>query len=315
MNALKARYCFVCVLLLSGCVGYRGSDPATIIERTKPQPREHSTANSGVHVVRKGDTLYSIALEHGLDYRDIARWNDLNDANLIKVGESLRLTAPVATTIQKVDAEVSLKPLKNTNEVIKNPIVIVAYPKGLMLSYNTDLATVSRLSEGVTPAPDEKAIDPQLGTKAPPEKHVLAQAKTSQSKPVEDLQVVNDDEIRWAWPVVGDVVTPFSERSKGIDIAGSMGTSVKAAADGKIVYSGVGLRGYGKLIIIKHNKTYLSAYAHNSKLLLTQGDFVKKGEKIAEMGNTDTDQVKLHFEIRRFGKPVNPSKYLMAEQL
>ena len=121
-----------------------------------------------------------------------------------------------------------------------------------------------------------------------------------------------DDKVDWVWPAKGKVVTGFSEAAslKGIDIAGTSGQPVAASAGGKVVYAGTGLRGYGKLIIIKHNGTYLSAYAHNKEILVKEGQQVTRGQKIAEMGNTDADQVKLHFEIRRQGKPVDPLRYL-----
>ena len=112
------------------------------------------------------------------------------------------------------------------------------------------------------------------------------------------------------WPTEGSVIQGYSASNKGLDIAGKAGQPIYAAAAGTVAYSGSGLRGYGKLIIIKHDKTFLSAYAHNSVLLVTEGKTVKKGQKIAEMGNTDADRVKLHFEIRRFGKPVDPAQYL-----
>ncbi|MFT3849993.1 MAG: peptidoglycan DD-metalloendopeptidase family protein [Propionivibrio sp.] len=123
--------------------------------------------------------------------------------------------------------------------------------------------------------------------------------------------VAGGDEVGWIWPANGKTVGTFSEGgNKGVDIAGKAGDSVIAAGDGKVVYSGTGLRGYGKLVIIKHNNTYLSAYAHNQNILVKEGQSVTKGQKIAEMGNTDADQVKLHFEVRRSGKPVDPLKYL-----
>jgi lipoprotein NlpD len=121
---------------------------------------------------------------------------------------------------------------------------------------------------------------------------------------------ISEDAVAWGWPTEGKVIRGYSESNKGVDISGRAGQSVIAAGDGKVVYSGNGLRGYGKLIIIKHNKTFLSAYAHNSQLMVKEGQSVRKGQKIAEMGNTDADQVKLHFEIRRFGKPVDPMQYL-----
>ena len=122
----------------------------------------------------------------------------------------------------------------------------------------------------------------------------------------------DDDRIEWVWPAKGKIVGTFSDTAnlKGIDIAGSAGAPVVASAGGTVVYAGTGLRGYGKLIIVKHNKTYLSAYAHNRDILVKEGDKVSKGQKIAEMGNTDASEVKLHFEIRRQGKPMDPARYL-----
>ncbi|MGE5028179.1 MAG: peptidoglycan DD-metalloendopeptidase family protein, partial [Betaproteobacteria bacterium] len=122
----------------------------------------------------------------------------------------------------------------------------------------------------------------------------------------------DDENVDWMWPTKGKVVVNYSDGAslKGLDIAGSAGQPVVAAAAGKVVYAGSGLRGYGKLVIIKHNKTYLSAYAHNRQILVKEGQNVAKGQKIAEMGDSDAEQVKLHFEIRRLGKPVDPVKYL-----
>jgi len=136
------------------------------------------------------------------------------------------------------------------------------------------------------------------------------------AKPVgEKSGAEDDDKLDWGWPTQGKVVAEFSDTSsaKGVDISGKAGQPIHAAAAGKVVYSGSSLRGYGKLIIIKHNKTYLSAYAHNSQILVKEGQSIAKGQKIAEMGDSDADRVKLHFEIRRFGKPVDPMKYLSAD--
>src|SRR3954452_14272818 len=114
------------------------------------------------------------------------------------------------------------------------------------------------------------------------------------------------------WPVKGKLLAPFREASKGIDVSGRKGLPVLAAASGRVVYAGAGLRGYGKLIIIKHNDTWLSAYAHNDNLLVKEQEDVRKGQRIGEMGSSDSDQVKLHFEVRRVGKPVDPQKILPA---
>ncbi len=122
----------------------------------------------------------------------------------------------------------------------------------------------------------------------------------------------DDEGLDWVWPAKGKLVAAFSESAtlKGIDIAGAGGDPVLASAPGKVVYAGAGLRGYGKLVIVKHNATYLTAYAHNREILVKEGQSVTRGQKIAEMGSTDADRVKLHFEIRRLGKPMDPLRYL-----
>ena len=137
-------------------------------------------------------------------------------------------------------------------------------------------------------------------------------ASTLSIKPEQEIDSGSDDSLEWGMPTKGKIIAEYSESAnrKGVDIIGNKGQTVVASAAGKVVYSGSGLRGYGKLVIIKHNKTYLSAYAHNELILVKEGQSVTKGQKIAEMGDTDADQVKLHFEIRKFGKPVDPAKFL-----
>ena len=143
----------------------------------------------------------------------------------------------------------------------------------------------------------------------PPDKVEAPKADTSKPA-VTKPEVVAEPGIRLSWPAKGKVTEEFNEKNKGIDIAGKVGETVQAASDGNVVYAGNSLRGYGNLIIIKHDNTYLTAYAHNSKLLVKEGDNVRKGQKIAEMGDTDTNSPKLHFELRVNGKPVNPTPYL-----
>lgn len=160
------------------------------------------------------------------------------------------------------------------------------------------IATTSVTPVAVAPAPVASAASkPATTTPAPATSAVAA-----------------DDEISWIWPTNGAVLAGFDEvKNKGLDIGGALGDPVLAAADGRVVYVGAGLRGYGNLIILKHNNTYLTAYAHNKTLLVKEDQSVRKGQKIAEMGNSDSDRVKLHFEVRRQGKPVDPSKYLPAK--
>lgn len=155
---------------------------------------------------------------------------------------------------------------------------------------------------GVVARPVTQSSVTPLGTAVTP---VAAASKASA------VPTTPDDEINWIWPTGGPVLTGFDElKNKGLDIGGAAGDPVLAAADGRVVYVGAGLRGYGNLIILKHNNTYLTAYAHNQSMLIKEDQTVQKGQKIAEMGSSDTDRVKLHFELRRQGKPVDPSKYL-----
>jgi lipoprotein NlpD len=175
--------------------------------------------------------------------------------------------------------------------------VTKSYPKVGKLAYTDHaLAQAERLQS-----------DPAGGTAKPAVTAAAAVKSVSSSRAVDD-----ERPLEWGMPTSGKLVAGFSESNnrKGVDIAGQRGQAVVASASGKVVYSGSGLRGYGKLIIIKHNKTYLSAYAHNDHILVKEGQNVGKGQKIAEMGSTDASQVGLHFEIRKFGKPVDPAQYL-----
>ena len=214
--------------------------PVTTLSSSVPGKVER-----GVHVVRRGDTLFSIAWAADVDYRALARWNDIRSPYVIKPGQRIKLTPPRQSYSKKA----------------------------------------------VPPVP----ID-----------------KPAQSRPQPPPATAFVSKQGWVWPVEGPILARFSTQSgrKGIDIGGASGRSVRAAAGGRVVYAGSGLRGYGKLIIVKHDEVYLSAYAHNSKLLVQDGTSVKKGQQIALMGNTGTDRVKLHFEIRRRGKPVDPLKFL-----
>jgi len=168
---------------------------------------------------------------------------------------------------------------------------------------------VAVAATGVVTRPvTQSSVTPLAAASAPAA--ALTPATASVSKPA---AAAGDDEINWIWPTSGPVLSGFDEvKNKGLDIGGTAGEPVLAAADGRVVYVGAGLRGYGNLIILKHNNTYLTAYAHNQTMLIKEDQSVKKGQKIAEMGSSDTDRVKLHFEVRRQGKPVDPAKYLPA---
>jgi lipoprotein NlpD len=244
-----------------------------------------------MYIVQKGDTLYSIAFLHGVDYRDVADWNKLENPAAIQVGQQLQLHIPVAgSALKNVPKPVMASQVPD--------VATKSYPKAGKLAY-TDLALVQA---------ERLQNEPAGVAAAAPVAVVTAPAKPQ----IVPVRVDDEEPLEWGMPTSGKLIAGFSESDnrKGVDIVGTRGQAVVASATGKVVYSGSGLRGYGKLIIIKHNKTYLSAYAHNDQILVKEGQTVGKGQKIAEMGNTDADQVKLHFEIRKLGKPVDPAKYL-----
>lgn len=231
----------------------------------KQLPGFENAGKPGYYTVRPGDTMIRIGLDSGQNWRDIARWNSLENPNLIEVGQVLRVAPP------GVDSTL----------VVTRPV------SSGSATTNTGVATPLRPASAPASAP------------------VVASSPAS---------VNNEDDIGWIWPAQGSLLAGFDEaKNKGYDISGKAGDPIIAAADGRVVYSGAGLRGYGNLIILKHNNTFLTAYAHNQTLLVKEDQTVKKGQKIAEMGSSDADRVKLHFEIRRQGKPVDPSKYLPAK--
>ena len=266
------------------------------------------------YTVKKNDTLFSIGLEFGYDYKDIAQANDIAAPYPIRVGQTLKLKTLKDQAAQEANGE-------NSDGVMTFPLSSTA---GISESAATTVVALHEPKAIREPYSDEALKRPVVVTKIVPEKTAVtsasnnvALAKTpispakSEAKPETKTTMPASGDINWAWPTKGKVVSAFNEASnKGIDIAGSSGQTINAAANGKVIYSGSDLRGYGKLVIIKHNATYLSVYAHNSLIVVKEGQQVSAGDKIAEMGNTDSSSVKLHFEIRRQGKSVDPSKYL-----
>jgi len=246
-------------VLLSACTTPR-TTPATVVDRSRTETPT-ATANvptpPGYYRVKRGDTLIRIALDQGQSYRDIVRWNNLTDPNLIEVDQ----------------------------------LLLVRPPAGKM--------TVKPLTSAATTPPPQKMADQRMAEPA-------AEPKIEAVKP--DAPPPG---IRLSWPAKGKVVEDFIDgKNKGIDIAGKLGDPIQAAGDGRVVYAGNSLRGYGNLVIVKHDNTYLTAYAHNRNLLVKEGDAVRKGQKIAEMGDTDANSVRLHFELRVNGKPVDPLPFL-----
>ena len=258
----------ICVLLV-GCAQKGRVAPVEFRSVTVDPELEQRSASGmrlmnpgpvpdGFYRVKRGDTLASIALEHGLDWREMAQWNQITDPNLIDVGQVLRIRDPKLRLATKKPA----------------------------------------------PAPQAQAVQPT----APSSAAKPADAATSQAPAAAQASPAATG---WRWPSNGQVVSQFSEGGrKGIAIAGAPGEAVFAAEGGKVVYAGNGLRGYGNLVIVKHDNDLLSAYAHNRSILVKEGQLVKRGQQIAELGMTDADKPMLHFEIRKAGKPVDPLGYL-----
>jgi len=234
--------------ILVGC-----TPPAIVPVREQSTQAKNATV---IHIVKSGDTVYSIAWANRVDYRTLAKWNGIQTPYFIKPGQQIRLKPPAVQ------------------------------PKPKSASPNTQPRSTNTQSRKATSAPTSGKIKI---TREPTKK-------------------VN----RWIWPAHGKIIRRFSPKkgSSGVDIAGKSGTPIRAAAAGQVVYAGNGLRGYGNLVIIKHNQTYLSAYAHHRRLLVQEGNYVKQGQKIGEMGKTGSNRVKLHFEIRRVGNPTDPLRYL-----
>jgi lipoprotein NlpD len=247
----------------------------------KPLPGAENAGKPGYYTVKPGDTLIRIGLESGQSWKDIARWNNLENANLIEVGQVLRVLPPSAAPAA----------VASENGVVTRPVT-----SSSVAPASAPAAAPASAAGGARPATPAAS-----GT-------VVAVAPAT---PAPAAAPAGEDDLAFIWPASGSLIAGFDEaRNKGFDIAGKAGDPVLAAADGRVVYAGAGLRGYGNLVILKHNNTFLTAYAHNQVLLVKEDQAVRKGQKIAEMGNTDADRVKLHFEIRRQGKPVDPARYL-----
>ncbi|MGH6646171.1 peptidoglycan DD-metalloendopeptidase family protein [Aquabacterium sp.] len=289
------------VLSLAGCATHNQRAPVEDRNRSgngasassgpaKVLPGAENAGKPGYYTVKPNDTLIRISLETGQNWRDLATWNNLDNPNLIEVGQVLRVVAPDATASAVGNGASSTKPIAAPSIQAR-----AIDPK----------AAASSAASGVKPGASAAtgAASTASGSQA-----------ASAAEPVKD-PVAKDpreaDEPNWQWPANGPTLGGFEEgKRKGLVIGGKAGDPVFAAADGRVVYAGSGLRGYGNLVIIKHNAEYLTAYAHNQTLLVKEDQAVRKGQKIAEMGSTDAERVQLHFEIRKQGKPVDPARQL-----
>jgi len=285
------------LVLLTGCASNKNRAPVEDRVASVPQPAASAAVGTqadaaaalpgaenagkpGYYTVKPGDTLIRLSLDNGQNWRDLVKWNKLDNPNVIEVGQVLRVIPPeadpaVAATRPVTSPRVEARPLERA----------AATPAGSAASASAAAPPASTASTPAAP----------VVTAAPPAPVVRE----------------GDEDVNWMWPAVGAVIVQFDEvRSKGLVISGKAGDPVYAAADGRVVYAGSGLRGYGNLLIVKHNNTYLTAYAHNQALLVKEDQVVRRGQRIAEMGSTDAERVQLHFEIRRLGKPVDPAKLL-----
>lgn len=263
------------LLYLGACAGPSGTAP--IDDRTRGGQRAapaQPVPASGMHTVQRGETLYQIAFRYGTDWRTLAANNGLTQPFTIYPGQQIAVGAPRTPAARPAVTAQSPSPGAATTAPRPAPAA-PARP---------------------TPAPSAAALPPGATSSRPATPAPTAQVPARVAG--------------WNWPADGPLIARFGSLNKGIDIAGQLGQPVRAAADGAVVYAGRGLIGYGEMLIIKHDETYLSAYAHNSRLLVNEGDKVRAGQTVAEMGSSGTDRVKLHFEIRRRGQPVDPMTYL-----
>lgn len=276
-------------MVLGGCAS-SGVAPVRDGSGAPPAAVAVPAAAAGMHVVKQGETLLGIARQYGVTLPDLVSWNNLTDPNQIQVGQSLRvgpsdMEQGVAAAIPIGEGAVAMPvPVPGSTEPGAAPLK--QGPLGGRQPYSDE--AWAKASPGAVPA---QTPPPPVAAPEPPVKAATAG--------------------EWQWPASGRVLAGYNEASnKGVDISGSVGDPVYAAAAGKVVYAGSGLRGYGKLVVIKHNQEYNSVYAHNDKLLVKEDDQVTQGQKIAELGSSETDRPKLHFEIRKQGKAIDPMNYL-----
>lgn len=291
------------------------------VSQTRPQPPATSSGAPAAspqqlpefHTVQKGETVFSIARRYKLNQYELALWNGMDNINALREGQQLRLTAPA-----NAPSRVAVMPLPTTPPIpqgrnLEEPKAPPADPKPEVA---TPPPAVPQKPEATPAVPAPPPATDSAGKSPLPEAKIERAPDTSIGAPSQGTPPTDNESLQWVWPTSGRITSAFSESTKGLVIAGSLGQPVVASADGMVSYIGNSLRGYGKMVVIKHNKTFLSVYAHNSTILVREGQTVVKGQKIAEMGSSDSEDgnVKLHFEIRRLGRPVDPLKYLPNER-
>jgi lipoprotein NlpD len=288
-SSIGLRLAFTLLAFLAVAACATRQDSAPVVDRTKNAPKPAAPAAAAqqptaeFYIVKRGDTLYSIALENGVDYRELAQWNGLNDPTKISVGQQLRIKPPPERAAQQD----------------RNPVV-VGTAKG-----------AGRIETRPLEAPGAQGSG-DAGTKTNPKAQRLPYSKENAAS-IGKEEPKDADAIAFIWPVKGKVIAGFAEpRSKGIDIEGKIGEPVLAAAAGRVTYIGNGIPGLGKLIVLKHENGFITVYAHNKEIVVKEQQAVARGQKIAELGATDSERPKLHFQIRKGSAPVDPMRYLPA---
>ncbi len=333
------------VLALSACVSSR---PAPVETRDTSRKSADTVASApaavarpGYYIVKKGDTLYSIALENGHAYREVAAWNGIDNPSMIAVGQELRIQPPDAPPAAQPDVSsgtrpvilprIESRPIDQSAPVSAssssaasssmpsvvcrfgvNDVGIVTEPHGGRVAYSEkawkDLQALA-LTQSEPKAASAPLAEKPVDLKPVPKPAVPPAA--SSPAPAPDTSARSDDNVDWSWPSNGKLIATFNDSSnKGIDIGGAIGDPIFSAAAGKVIYSGSDLRAYGNLVIIKHGAQFTTVYAHNKEILVKEGQAVQKGQKIAVMGDSDADRPELHFEVRKQGKPADPLKFL-----
>jgi lipoprotein NlpD len=272
----------------------------------KPLPGAENAGKPGYYSVKAGDTLIRISLDNGQNWRDVARWSSLENANLIEVGQVLRVWPPGA------DSPAMTRPMVPPGRVETRPLELprpVPPINAPAAAGPTPGASAAAAIGGAVPNVSVPVVTaPAPGASAQPAANPPSAPLLTPAAPRE-----GDEDVNWGWPAAAPVAVVFDEaRNKGVVFHGKAGDPVLSAADGRVIYAGSGIRGYGNLVIVKHNALYLTAYAHNQVLLVKEDQPVRRGQRIAEMGNTDAERVQLHFELRRLGKPVDPARLLPA---
>lgn len=288
-----------CFLWLTGCAS---NIPAPVFERDGQPAANYPPQTKEGYTVKNGDTLYSIAREHGMDYRELISMNGIENPNQLAVGRVLRIKPASVVAVAPVSSAV----------VVARPIAPEVVVEKKPLSVNGD--TLKREPKGGKEAYSEQALARAQKT----DSTKAADASRAADNPAKGEASLHTagasaggEERGWLWPANGRAIGNYGEKgNKGLDIAGKSGDPVVAVADGKVILANNTLRGYGNMVVVKHSNNLITVYAHNSRMLVREQQSVSKGQKIAEMGNTDADQVKLHFEVRLDGKPVDPLKYL-----